>query len=98
MCASSQSHSREPVHKPHIRDIYLSETKMSHKEDYDDDAINESEMARTFQFDKFVQDLERRESIRRDAAQQVSREHNELNRLRDERNREHLYSRLRWSR
>jgi len=71
---------------------------MSHKEDYDDDAINESEMARTFQFDKFVQDLERRESIRKDAAQQAAREHSEANRLRDERNREHLYSRLRWSR
>lgn len=71
---------------------------MSHTRDYDDETINEAEMSRTFQFDKFVQDLEHRESLRRDAAQQVSREHNELNRLRDERNREHLYSRLRWTR
>ncbi len=69
---------------------------MSHRND--EDAINESELERTFQFDKFVQDLERREQMRRDAAARAASELGEANRLRDARNREHLHNRLRWSR
>lgn len=69
---------------------------MSHSND--NDSANESEMTRTFQFDKFVQDLERREKARRDAAAHAATELGEANRLRDARNREHLHNRLRWSR
>ena len=64
----------------------------------DEDAVNESELERTFQFDKFVQDLERREQLRHDADVRAASDLGEANRLRDARNREHLHNRLRWTR
>ena len=52
-----------------------------------------------FTFDKFVQDLEDRENRRKEAQEQLQqRDHNDLNRERDARNREHLHNRLRWRR
>lgn len=69
---------------------------MSHRND--EDAVNESELERTFQFDKFVQDLERREQLRHDADVRAASDLGEANRLRDARNREHLHNRLRWTR
>lgn len=70
---------------------------MSHpKDDYDFEEINESEQNQTFVFDKFVQDLERREQLRREAFEKQPIDHS--NRIRDARNREHLHNRLRWSR
>ena len=71
---------------------------MSHPEDDYQDDLNESEMARTFQFEKFVEDLERRERLRREMYENVPTDHNQLNRQRDAQNREQLHNRIRWSR
>lgn len=71
---------------------------MSHPEDDYQDDLNESEMTRTFQFDKFVEDLERREKLRREMYENVPTDHNQLNRQRDAQNREQLHNRIRWSR
>jgi len=62
------------------------------------DHVNEEELRRAFQFDKFVEDLERREKLRREALDRLPTDHNEANRLRDARNREHLHNRIRWGR
>ena len=70
---------------------------MTNRTDQEDE-LEGADLERTFQFEKFMRDIERREEIRRAAAQQAAREHTGVNRLRDERNREHLHSRLRWSR
>ena len=64
----------------------------------EDDETVEEALQRSYTFDKFVQDLERREQLRREAFEKLPTDHNEANRLRDARNREHLYNRLRWSR
>lgn len=66
--------------------------------DWEHDNAPEESLQRTFVFDKFVQDLERREQLRREALEKLPVDHNEANRLRDARNREHLHNRLRWSR
>lgn len=70
---------------------------MSHPK-YDNEEINESELNRTFEFDKFMSDLERRENLRREAQERLPTEINAINRMRDARNREHLHNRLKWSR
>ncbi len=75
---------------------YGLETNMSHPK-YDNEEINESELGRTFEFDKFMSDLEHRERLRREALEKLPIDHNAANRLRDARNREHLHNRLRWS-
>jgi len=62
------------------------------------DEINEAELQRSFQFDKFVEDLEHREKLRREALEQIPSDHNAANRLRDARNRELLHNRIRWQR
>jgi len=64
----------------------------------EDDETVEEALQRSYTFDKFVQDLERREQLRREAFEKLPTDHNEANRLRDARNREHLHNRLRWSR
>jgi hypothetical protein len=51
-----------------------------------------------FNFDKFVQDLERRRHQPRDPHTQSGDDHNRANRLRDARNREALHNRIRWNR
>ena len=51
-----------------------------------------------FAFDKFVKDLENRETQRREHVEQQQSDINEKNRVRDARNREHLHNRLRWRR
>ena len=68
---------------------------MSHNER---DHIEEEALQRTFQFDKFVEDIENREKLRRDAAERTENQINAANRLRDVRNRESLHNRVRWSR
>lgn len=67
------------------------------KEWENDDTVEEA-LQRSYTFDKFVQDLERREQLRREALEKLPTDHNEANRLRDARNREHLHNRLRWNR
>lgn len=67
------------------------------KERENDDTVEEA-LQRSYTFDKFVQDLERREQLRREALEKLPTDHNEANRLRDARNREHLHNRLRWNR
>jgi hypothetical protein len=71
------------------------EFTMSHNER---DHIEEEALQRTFQFDKFVEDIENREKLRRDAAERTENQINAANRLRDVRNRESLHNRVRWSR
>jgi len=66
--------------------------------EWENDEIVEEALQRSYAFDKFVQDLERREQLRREALEKLPADHNEANRLRDARNREHLHNRLRWSR
>jgi len=95
--ASSLCRAQGPVHIPRIRDTYRMETKMANRRDHEDE-LDGADLDRTFQFEKFMRDIERREELRREAAQQAARENTGVNRLRDERNREHLHSRLRWSR
>lgn len=68
---------------------------MSHNER---DNIEEEALQRTFQFDKFVEDIENREKLRRDAAERTENQINAANRLRDVQNRESLHNRMRWSR
>lgn len=68
---------------------------MSHNER---DHIEEEALQRTFQFDKFVEDIENREKLRRDAAERTENQINAANRLRDVQNRESLHNRMRWSR
>lgn len=68
---------------------------MSHN---DRDHIEEEALSRTFQFDKFVEDLEHREHLRLEAAERTENQINAANRLRDVRNREALHNRMRWSR
>jgi len=63
-----------------------------------EESLEENPLQRTFQFDKFVEDLERREEARREAARQLPTDHNQANRLRDARNRESVHNRIRWSR
>lgn len=60
------------------------------------DNVNDEELQRSFQFDKFVQDLERREQLRREALERQPVD--PANRIRDARNREHLHNRIRWGR
>lgn len=67
------------------------------KEHENDDVVEEA-LQRSYVFDKFIQDLERRDQLRREALEKLPTEHNEANRLRDARNREHLHNRLRWNR
>jgi hypothetical protein len=67
------------------------------KERENDDTVEEA-LQRSYTFDKFVQDLECREQLRREALEKLPTDHNEANRLRDARNREHLHNRLRWNR
>jgi len=95
--ASSRCPALGPVHIHRIRDTYSLETKMANRTDHEDE-LDGADLNRTFQFEKFMRDIERREELRREAAQQAARENTGVNRLRDERNREHLHSRLRWSR
>lgn len=66
--------------------------------DWEHDDMPDEPLQRSFVFDKFVQDLERREQLRREALEKLPTDHNEANRLRDARNREHLHNRLRWNR
>lgn len=66
--------------------------------EWENDETVEEALQRSYTFDKFVQDLERREQLRREALEKLPTDHNEANRLRDARNREHLHNRLRWSR
>jgi len=63
-----------------------------------DDDVTEEALQRSFAFDKFVEDLERRERLRREAFEKIPAEHNQANRLRDARNREQLHNRIRWGR
>ena len=51
-----------------------------------------------FAFDKFVEDLERRENLQKEQAENTAKEINDMNRQRDARNREHLHNRMRWRR
>jgi hypothetical protein len=69
---------------------------MSHDRDHDD--FSGDPLQQTFQFDKFVEDLERRQNLPRDPHPQAGEDHNRANRLRDARNREALYNRIRWQR
>jgi len=55
-------------------------------------------LERTYEFDKFVEDLERREEARREALRRLPVDHNQANRLRDSRNRETVHNRIRWVR
>lgn len=72
---------------------------MSHPKDKADyEEINESQLDQTFVFDKFVEDLERREQLRREALEKMPFDQAQANRVRDARNREHLHNRLRWNR
>ena len=66
--------------------------------DHEQDEATSEALQRTYVFDKFVDDLERRERLRREALEKLPTDHNEANRLRDARNREHLHNRLRWNR
>ena len=66
--------------------------------EWENDETVEEVLQRSYTFDKFVQDLERREQLRREALEKLPSDHNEANRLRDARNREHLHNRLRWNR
>lgn len=66
--------------------------------EWENDETVEEALQRPYTFDKFVQDLERREQLRREALEKLPTDHNEANRLRDARNREHLHNRLRWNR
>lgn len=66
--------------------------------DWEYDGAPDEPLQRSFVFDKFVQDLERREQLRREALEKLPIDHNEANRRRDAMNREHLHNRLRWSR
>lgn len=66
------------------------------EDNYED--INESQLDQTFVFDKFVQDLDHREQLRREALEKMPYDQAQANRVRDARNREHLHNRLRWSR
>jgi hypothetical protein len=69
---------------------------MSHDRDHDD--LPSDPLQQTFEFDKFVQDLERRAQQHRDPAGSAGEQHNRANRLRDARNREALHNRIRWYR
>lgn len=60
------------------------------------DDVTKEALEREFAFDKFVQDLERRETARRDELRQLPIDHNVANRIRDARNREHPHNRIRW--
>ncbi len=60
--------------------------------------LEEEALAQEFVFDKFVQDLEDRATKRQEHDQQQNHDINEMNRIRDARNREHLHNRLRWRR
>lgn len=66
--------------------------------EWENDETVEEVLQRSYTFDKFVQDLERREQLRREALEKLPSDHNEANRLRDARNREHLHNRIRWNR
>ena len=72
----------------------MSETPKNNKPTPEEELLEQQ-----FTFDKFVQDLEDRENKRRETQEQLQqRDHNDLNRQRDARNREHLHNRLRWRR
>lgn len=63
-----------------------------------EDNIPLDPLQHSYTFDKFVEDLERREQAQRDAMKQLPVDHNKANRLRDARNREDLHNRIRWGR
>ena len=66
--------------------------------DWEQDGTPDDVLDRTYVFDKFVEDLERREKMRRESIERNHPDHNKANRLRDARNREDLHNRIRWNR
>lgn len=66
--------------------------------DWEQDGTPDDVFDRTYVFDKFVEDLERREKMRRENIERNYPDHNKANRLRDARNREDLHNRIRWNR
>jgi len=71
---------------------------MGHKKDDDLPEIANPSEQRSFKFDKFMDDLERRENIRRESCENTPNDNNQANRLRDARNREQVNNRIRWNR
>ena len=70
---------------------------MSNSND-NDDSITEEILDRSFEFDKFMEDIEKKANIRKESLENLTSENNIANRLRDARNREHVQNRIRWSR
>ena len=71
---------------------------MAGSDDNGRDPINPDGLQKTFVFDKFMDDLEKRERLRKEANDANPADLNRANRLRDARNREHAHNRIKWRR